>query len=62
MNRTIAMALLFTSFLLAGCGGTEEKKDEPSTLPPADKAFDKSKAPGLKGGDPQNNAKKATAG
>ena len=60
MNRTIAMALLFTSFLLAGCGGTEEKKDEPSTLPPADKRFDKSKQ-GLKG-DPQNNAKKGTAG
>ena len=61
MNRTIAMALLFTSFLLAGCGGTEEKKDEPSTLPPADKRFDKSKTQGLKG-DPQNNAKKETAG
>jgi hypothetical protein len=59
MRRTIAIAFAFSFALLTGCG-SEEKKEEPSTLPSSDKMFDKSKQPMPKLGDPAN--KKGTAG
>jgi len=41
--RSLLLASFYcTTLLLTGCG-KEEKKDEPSTLPDADKFFDKSK-------------------
>ena len=63
MHRTITVPLVLALFLLTGCGGTEEKKEQPDSVPSADKMFDKSKmpTPGVvpKGGDA---SKKSTAG
>ena len=45
--RTLLAGLVFV--LATGCGGKEEKGEEPDKLPPPDKMFDKSKTPVFKG-------------
>ena len=52
--------LSWSAALLAalGCGGDDKKKEPTEPVPPPDKRFDKSKAPGT----PQGKKDKGTAG